>query len=97
MSDLVAPDCDVPSCQGATVVRFLRMTPLCAKHAVRAYRRAAVNVLIVGPLLAGVGYALQTTVQESFLIGLGWFGVVAGCLVALSAPWYFVQSRRFAD
>ena len=87
------PVCQAPSCRDEATVRFLWLTPLCARHGAKAHRRAAVNVLVVGVLFTIIGVGL-VTIGDLAYPAIGW--AVAGCgvVVAASSPFYVLAARR---
>lgn len=89
MGPELAPVCAAPSCRAESETRFMGMTPLCPRHAAKANRRAASNVLVVGLAVVAVGLGLVFAgVQE-----LGGAVAGSGAIVAALRTWFARRAR----
>jgi len=89
----LTPACAAPSCSAGSEVRFLGLTPLCPRHAAKAHRRAAGNVLVVGLALVALGLGLVAAEVET----LGGSVAGAGALVAALRVWFARRARALAQ
>ncbi len=87
------PVCKAPSCREEATLRFMQITPLCARHGAKANRRAAINVLVIGALFAVVGVLLMLVGNLAHpAVGAVVFG--CGVIVAGLSPIYRRSARK---